>query len=97
MLKLAAFSYSLYLSHYPVESLVYWDSWRLRMTPIEALVAQFLVVVPASVLVTYIFHLLFERPMLCKRQRVVLATKSAVGIGDQMPAIRVGVSAGQDI
>jgi len=64
--RLGLFSYSLYLCHAPVIAVVHAITWHFRLSPLASLASQFFISVPLSVLVSYLFHCLFERPLLRK-------------------------------
>lgn len=61
-IALSTFSYSLYLTHGPVETLV--NHWlvTLKMSPVVFAVTLYVLSVGSSLLVAYLFYLVFERP-----------------------------------
>ena len=72
-----AFSYSLYLTHYP---LLHLAELRLRQTqPALALwvILTFALYVPAALCFSYLFHLVFERPFMPGSPRTVRAANAA--------------------
>jgi peptidoglycan/LPS O-acetylase OafA/YrhL len=65
LVGLGAFSYSLYLVHYPILVVASILSQQLRS--IWLLCSMLLFWVPLSLTVSYVFHLAFERPFLSRR------------------------------
>jgi peptidoglycan/LPS O-acetylase OafA/YrhL len=65
--RLGAFSYSLYLIHFPLLSLADTLLLALRVTGVVRAAALFGLAVPAIVLAAYVFYLGFEKPFLSAR------------------------------
>jgi peptidoglycan/LPS O-acetylase OafA/YrhL len=61
---LGAFSYSLYLVHYPLVQALWNLQIKLSLTPVARCVLMFGAGVPVSLLAAYAFHLAFERPFM---------------------------------
>ena len=61
-LKLGAFSYSLYLTHGPVTTLVRHFLLNLQLTPIMFAVLIYLVSGGIALVFAYLFYLVFEKP-----------------------------------
>lgn len=61
LVALGRFSYSLYLTHLPVIALLYFWLRRFPFTPGAQLLLLLLLGLPASVLLAYLFFLVFER------------------------------------
>ncbi len=61
VIALGTFSYSLYLTHAPVVVLVHQFLLRLQMSSTVTFLAVFIVAVPLSLLIAYIFYLTFEQ------------------------------------
>jgi len=74
--KLGDFSYSLYLTHYPIVAACYLGLRRLGLGPAATFHLQVVVGLPLLLLVAYGFHLLFEKPFL-SRDRVAPMRKVA--------------------
>jgi peptidoglycan/LPS O-acetylase OafA/YrhL len=62
--SLGAFSYSLYLIHFPLVAILYLGLRALHLSPVVMFSALCLVGVPLIIAVTYAFHRLFERPFM---------------------------------
>ena len=62
VIALGSLSYSLYLVHAPVLVLVHHLLLSLQLSPIMIAATLLVVAVPMSVLIAYLFHLVFERP-----------------------------------
>jgi len=67
--RLGVFSYSLYLVHAPVLVLVHQYLLRLHFSPTATFLTLLIVAVPLSLLISYIFHLNFERPFMSSRRK----------------------------
>lgn len=63
---LGTFSYSLYLVHAPVLALCQSALRPLALSPTVDLILMLLIGVPVALLVSYLFHLAFERPFLSR-------------------------------
>jgi peptidoglycan/LPS O-acetylase OafA/YrhL len=66
---LGLFSYSLYLTHFPILATLDWFFKHLRPSDDLAFAFQFIVVVPVCVAGAYVFYRLFERPFLSTDRR----------------------------
>ncbi|WP_017314805.1 acyltransferase family protein [Mastigocladopsis repens] len=64
VVALGIFSYSLYITHAPVIWLVHQLLLNFQLSPTLMAVKWLLIAVPLSILVGYIFHLIFERPFM---------------------------------
>jgi peptidoglycan/LPS O-acetylase OafA/YrhL len=64
LLKLGSFSYSLYLVHCPLFGLIHWGVDRLPISPLWQLVAFTAISIPLGLLISYLFHLVFEKPLM---------------------------------
>ncbi|MHC5755643.1 MAG: acyltransferase family protein [Nostoc sp.] len=64
LLALGGFSYSLYLTHGPIVTLVRHWLLSLKISPVMFTVTQYIVSVTFSLLFAYLFHLRFERPFI---------------------------------
>ncbi len=62
--KLGLFSYSLYLVHMPIISTIDWCIKRMHPSDNLLFVCQFAVVIPATIALSYLFFIIFERPFL---------------------------------
>jgi len=67
VIGLGSFSYSLYLVHAPVLVLVYHLLLSLQIPTIAIAAILLMVAVPISILIAYLFHLVFERPIMVQR------------------------------
>lgn len=67
VVALGTFSYSLYLTHSPVVVLVHQFLLNQHMSPTLTFLTLLIVAVPLSVLISYIFHLNFEKPFMRSR------------------------------
>lgn len=63
-IALGGFSYSLYLIHGPVLTLVHYFLFSLQMSPVMFAVTFYLVGVVMSLVFSYLFYLVFERPFM---------------------------------
>ncbi len=63
-IALGTFSYSLYLIHGPVLVLVRYFLFSLQLSPAMFAVISYVAGVTISVLVAYLFYLVFERPFM---------------------------------
>lgn len=63
-IALEKFSYSLYLIHGPVLVLVRYFLFRLQLSPAMFAVISYVAGVTISLLVAYLFYLVFERPFM---------------------------------
>ena len=61
-IALGAFSYSLYLTHGPVITIVRYFLFGLNMTPFMFATISYLMGITVSLLIAYWFYLIFERP-----------------------------------
>jgi peptidoglycan/LPS O-acetylase OafA/YrhL len=64
VLHLGTFSYSLYLMHVPVLTVVTLVGISLGITSIPAYLFMVAVGIPLALIFTYLFHLIFERPFM---------------------------------
>lgn len=64
VVALGIFSYSLYITHAPVVWLVHQLLLSFQLSPAIMAVKWFLIGVPLSILVGYVFHRVFERPFM---------------------------------
>jgi peptidoglycan/LPS O-acetylase OafA/YrhL len=64
VVTLGAFSYSLYLIHGPVLVLVRYFLFNLPISPSMFATTSYLLGVPMSLLISYWFYLVFERPFM---------------------------------
>ncbi|GAA6618418.1 acyltransferase family protein [Scytonema sp. NUACC26] len=64
LVVLGGFSYSLYLTHGAIVTVVGNFLLNLRLSPVTFLTTFYLVAVPLSVLIAYLFYLAFERPFM---------------------------------
>ncbi|MBX3083010.1 MAG: acyltransferase [Anaerolineae bacterium] len=85
ILKLGTFSYSLYLIHPPILTLVTLTAIRLNLTSWPVYVFEVVVGVPVCIIGAYLFHLVFERPFmptyLAKAEPEVLTTTKVASHG----------------
>jgi peptidoglycan/LPS O-acetylase OafA/YrhL len=78
---LGAFSYSIYLTHYPLMMLFFYSTLKIQMSVFARGLLMFGVFLPLSILFAYVFYLVFERPFILhlpksKPAPAVLATES---------------------
>jgi peptidoglycan/LPS O-acetylase OafA/YrhL len=73
---LGVFSYSLYLVHAPVLVLVHQYLLRLHLSATATFLTLLIVAVPLSLLISYIFYLKFEKPLMSNRRKQREATGS---------------------
>lgn len=66
IIALSTFSYSLYLTHGVVVTIVGNFLLNLHMPPIEFIAIFYLIAIPLSLLIGYLFYLVFERPFMSK-------------------------------
>jgi len=80
---LGTISYSLYLTHSPLISLVHLGLRRLHPSPIQRLVILPILVLPSVFVVALLFHLCFERPFLslAGRPRAVVGWSGGAEFG----------------
>jgi peptidoglycan/LPS O-acetylase OafA/YrhL len=76
--RLGEFSYSLYLVHAPVLSLVDLACRRAAWSPARTCVMEFAVALPLAVGIGFAFHLMFERPFMRLRSGAKAEAKVAV-------------------
>lgn len=62
--RLGQFSYSLYLTHYPIIALLFLMILPLKLSPGALFIALLLLGVPAIFVTTYVFYRAFEQPFL---------------------------------
>ncbi len=62
MNALGIFSYSLYLAHRPVLVLVRYFLFSLQLSPVIFAVTSYILGLATSLVIAYLFYLLFERP-----------------------------------
>lgn len=74
---LGTFSFSLYLMHAPILALFYLLARRWGLGPVELQLFILCVAVAAAVAASWLFFLLFERPVLCRRAGARLAAAAA--------------------
>ncbi len=74
---LGSFSFSLYLMHAPILALFYLLARRWGLGPVELQLFILCVAVAAAVAASWLFFLLFERPVLCRRAGARLAAAAA--------------------
>lgn len=63
-IALSTFSYSLYLTHGPIETLINHWLLTLNMSPVMFAVTLYLLSVGISLIFAYVFYLAFERPFM---------------------------------
>ncbi|NMF66352.1 acyltransferase family protein [Brasilonema octagenarum] len=69
VITLGAFSYSLYLTHGPVITMLRYFLYTLNMTPFMFATTSYLMGVVLSLLIAYWFYLIFERPFMSNFNR----------------------------
>ncbi|MBW4668765.1 MAG: acyltransferase [Cyanomargarita calcarea GSE-NOS-MK-12-04C] len=79
-IALGTFSYSLYLIHGPVLVLVRYFLFNRQMSPLMFGVTSYLLEVPISLLVAYLFYLVFERPFMSNPLKNVKLKMQSVDI-----------------
>lgn len=77
---LGAFSYSLYLVHYPLLELTASIFRHLALPPGQQILFTFGVCVPVIVTLAYLFHLAFERPFMPGRPRSLRQAETAAAL-----------------
>jgi peptidoglycan/LPS O-acetylase OafA/YrhL len=85
-----SFAYSLYLTHFPLLAVIAFIAVRLG---VEAKDAFYLVMLPSIPIVfgfAYVFYLIFERPFLHYRRKMVVAAPVTRRIGNQIEGLAVG-------
>jgi len=100
VVSLGVFSYSLYITHAPVVWLVYQFLQSQNLSPTMMATKWFLIAVPLSLLVAYLFHRAFERPFMShfssnlksRREENASLAKSLYRDGN----VLIGVEAGLD-
>jgi peptidoglycan/LPS O-acetylase OafA/YrhL len=83
LVALGGFSYSLYLIHFPVIAWTHLWLQTRHITPAADLAFMLLVGVPLAVAVSYVFHLIFERPFLTAAAKSNVISMSAPAAGEQ--------------
>lgn len=73
---LGVFSYSIYLTH----ELTIMQSWRLVNPAAWQMQNVFLITIPATIVVAWVFFWFCERPFMIKKTRVRLDSEDEVGI-----------------
>ncbi|QDL12623.1 acyltransferase (plasmid) [Brasilonema octagenarum UFV-E1] len=69
VITLGAFSYSLYLTHGPVITMLRYFLYSLNMTPFMFATTSYLMGIAVSLLIAYWFYLIFERPFMSNFNR----------------------------
>ncbi|MBV9385106.1 MAG: acyltransferase family protein [Chroococcidiopsidaceae cyanobacterium CP_BM_ER_R8_30] len=64
VVALGTFSYSLYITHAPIVWIVYLCLSSQQLSPTMLAAQSFLIAVPLSLVVAYLFHRIFERPFM---------------------------------
>ena len=67
LVKLGAFSYSLYLLHQPLEALFYLSIHSLPLSIALRMLIMLFICLPLVLLCAYLFHLAAEKPFLSRR------------------------------
>ncbi|HZU84185.1 MAG TPA: acyltransferase [Polyangiaceae bacterium] len=65
--RLGAFSYSIYLAHYPLMLLFFYATLRVSMSVAARTALMYAVFFPVSLAAAYVFYVFFERPFVLRR------------------------------
>jgi peptidoglycan/LPS O-acetylase OafA/YrhL len=76
IIALGSFSYSLYLTHGVVVTLLGHFLLSRQLTPVNFTVIFYLVAVPTSLAIAYLFYLVFERPFLSSFKNKTLVSRT---------------------
>ena len=77
MTGLGAFSYSLYLIHFPLLGVLDTLFKHISTNPAFSFIFQFLVVLPVVLIASYVFYLIFEKPFTGTRAEAKMPVVSA--------------------
>ena len=84
---LGAFSYSLYLIHAPLLSLLELAGQGLGLSPAMLCVVEFAVALPAAIGVSYLFHTVFELPFMGTKRPVPVRSDERVHNNDSLAGL----------